>query len=109
MGRTASATDRNHQEIAEALRKAGATVSSLHAVGMGIPDLLVGYQGRNHLLEVKDGSLPPSKQKLTPMQIRWHESWRGNSVVVNSVEAAMAAVGMIPVSGAVVDDGRIVR
>ncbi|MGB1215963.1 MAG: hypothetical protein ACPG4X_21530 [Pikeienuella sp.] len=95
----AAKVDRNQPEIIEALRKAGCTVTTLARVGSGCPDLLVGYQGRNHLLEVKDGELPPSGQKLTPWQVDWHRDWRGSSCVVNSIPAALAAVGIIPVKG----------
>lgn len=97
--RRAAKVDANQPEIVAALRKAGCSVSSLAMVGMGVPDVLVGYQGRNHLLEIKDGNKPPSAQKLTEMEQRWIDNWRGNVAVVNSVEAAFAAVGIIPVVG----------
>jgi hypothetical protein len=74
-------------------------VQLLHAVGEGCPDLLVGYKGLNLLLEVKDGSKPPSAQKLTPQQEVWHRDWRGHRVVVNSPEAALTAIGVIAIVG----------
>jgi|GEM_PF-5567154 len=58
--RRSARIDRNQPEIVEALRKLGASVQPLHTAHDGIPDLLVGYQGRNFLLEVKDGTKPPS-------------------------------------------------
>jgi hypothetical protein len=97
--RRAAKVDANQREVVAALRSAGATVQLLHAVGDGCPDLLVGYRGGNYLLEVKDGSKPPSAQKLTPQQEIWHQDWRGHRVVVNSPEAALAAIGVIVVSG----------
>ena len=97
--RRAAKVDANQREVVAALRDAGATVQLLHAVGEGCPDLLVGYKGLNMLLEVKDGSKPPSAQKLTPQQEIWHQDWRGHRVVVNSPEAALAAIGVIVVSG----------
>jgi len=51
------------------------------------------------LLEVKDGSKPPSAQKLTQQQEEWHRDWRGHRVVVNSPEAALTAIGAIAVRG----------
>ncbi len=90
----AARADANQPEIIMALKKAGATVTSLHRVGMGCPDLLVGFRGVNHLLEIKDGHKPPSAQKLTPSQQGWHRDWRGKAVVVRSVEGALAAIGM---------------
>ena len=84
--------DANQAEIVAALRKVGATVECLSAVGRGVPDLLVGRNGRNYLVEVKDGNKPPSAQKLTQDQVSWHACWGGQVAVVNSVEQAIALV-----------------
>jgi len=97
--RRAAKVDANQREVVAALRAAGASVQLLHAVGEGCPDLLVGYKGLNMLLEVKDGSKPPSAQKLTQQQEEWHRDWRGHRVVVNSPEAALTAIGAIAVRG----------
>ena len=94
--RRAAKIDANHHEIVDALRRVGATVQSLAAVGCGVPDLLVGYCGRTYLLEVKDGSKPPSARKLTQDQIDWHAEWRGGDVyVVTSVTEALNAIGVL--------------
>lgn len=87
--RQASKVDRNQAEIVKALRQAGATVQSLHAVGQGCPDLLVGWRGMNILIEVKDGSKPPSRQKLTPDQQDWMRMWTGQVEVANTVDGAI--------------------
>ena len=92
MARRASKVDRNQSEIVLALRKVGATVHPLHAVGFGCPDLLVGYRGQNLLMEVKDGELPPSARRLTPDQIGFHSLWRGQVAVVKSVDEAITAL-----------------
>jgi hypothetical protein len=92
--RRAARVDDNHAEIVEALRRAGASVQSLAPVGKGCPDLLVGHRGKNTLLEVKDGSKPPSKRKLTPDEHIWHAHWNGQVVTVESVEQALKAVGL---------------
>jgi hypothetical protein len=95
--RRAARTDNNHEQIVKALRAVGATVQSLAAVGQGVPDLLVGYQGKNILVEVKDGSKTPSRRKLTDDQVKWHDNWNGGAVaVVDSVDAAWAALGIMP-------------
>ena len=93
--RRAAKVDANQSDIVAALRMAGATVQPLHAVGKGCPDLLVGYQRVNYLLEVKDGSKVPSAQKLTEDQVEWHELWRGQSAVVNDVKSALLAIGAL--------------
>lgn len=90
-------TDANQGAIVEALRKAGATVTSLHAVGGGVPDLLVGWVGRTFLLECKTlkGKRNPKAAPLTPAQIVWHQQWRGQVAIVTTPEEALRAVGMI--------------
>lgn len=86
--------DDNQAEIVAALRGVGASVELLHRVGGGCPDLLVGYRGRNFLIEVKDGAKPPSARTLTPQQQDWHAGWRGCAEVVIDVPAALAAIGV---------------
>ena len=91
--RRAARTDANHEEIVKALRAVGATVQSLAAVGHGVPDLLVGYQGKTILMEVKDGKKSPSKRELTEDQVKWIDSWTGGSVfIVDNVESAWNAL-----------------
>lgn len=93
--RRAAAVDANQPEIVAALRKAGCTVVPLHAVGDGCPDLLAGRDGRNLLIEVKDGAKPPSKRKLTPDQIEFHAGWRGQIAIVTSAEDALRLFGVL--------------
>lgn len=94
MVRRAAKVDANQAEIVQKLRALGVTVQHLHAVGDGCPDLLCGYRRANFLLEVKDGSKIPSKRKLTSDQTEWHEGWRGQVAVAESIEDALAALGI---------------
>jgi hypothetical protein len=87
----AAKVDRNQPEIVAALRAAGCSVQTLHRVGQGCPDLLVGTSRRNLLIEVKAKAQSWAKA-LTPDQIDWHINWRGQVAVVNSVEEALALV-----------------
>ena len=57
--------------------------------GDGVPDLLVGRAGSNFLLECKS-----QKGKLNPIQVSWHEDWRGHRSVVRSIDDALTAVGL---------------
>lgn len=92
--RRAARVDANHAEIVAALRAAGCSVSSIAAVGGGLPDLLVGRSGMNYLLEVKDGSKSPSARRLTKDEQEWHDVWRGVVHTVYSVQDALKAVGL---------------
>lgn len=94
--RRAAKIDDNQKEIVQALRAVGATVQTLAAVGKGVPDLLVGHQGKTLLLEVKDGNKAPSERRLTEDQLKWHGAWRGGPVaIVEDVEAALRALGVL--------------
>jgi hypothetical protein len=96
LGRTGH-KDSNHDEVATAFEEAGAEVLSLAGQGFGCPDLLVscrdhdgrtGQFGFNLLVEVKDGSKPPSGQKLTEKEQKFMARWLGPVFVVNSPEQA---------------------
>jgi len=94
--RRAAKVDANQTQVVIALQAAGATVQSLAAVGQGVPDLLVGFQGKTLLMEVKDGSKPPSARRLTEQQITWHGAWRGGPVsIVDGPDAALRALGVL--------------
>jgi Holliday junction resolvase len=60
--RRAARRDANEAEIVEALRAAGAKVWPIS--GPGIPDLLVAYQGRFLLLEVKTRAGKPTRAQI---------------------------------------------
>ena len=94
--RRAAKVDANQEQVVQALRAVGATVQSLAGVGKGVPDLLVGYQGKTLLLEVKDGHKPPSERRLTEDQLAWHGAWRGGPLaVVDGPDAALRMLGAI--------------
>lgn len=94
--RRAAKIDANQTAIVQALRQMGCTVQHLHSVGEGCPDLLVGAFGTTLLMEIKDGSKPPSARKLTPDQEGWHRSWTGGPVsIVMDIEGAVRAVNAV--------------
>ncbi len=77
--------DANHQAIRDALEQMGATVDP-RCPG----DLLVGFEGRNYLLEVKT-----SKGKLKASQEAFQAGWRGQYAVVRSVDEALRVVAQV--------------
>ena len=85
--------DRNQAEIVSALERMGCSVQSLARQGSGCPDLLIGYRGRNVLLEVK-----APKGKPTSDQMTWGATWRGQLAIVRSVDDAIRAVSYDPQS-----------
>jgi hypothetical protein len=85
-------TDGNHATIRDTLRRCGCVVEDLSDVGRGIPDLLVlTPKGRVLLVEVKDGSQPPSKQRLTEEEVGVANRWTGHYLIVTSVDDAIRA------------------
>jgi len=79
--------------IVKGLRQIGASVQSLATMGGGCPDLLVGYQGENYLMEIKDPDAPKNKRDLTPDQVKWHAEWKGIINVVETLDEAFRVIG----------------
>lgn len=87
-----SRTDTNQKYIVEELRNLGASVEYLSNVGNGVPDLLVGVDGVNYLLEVKSTVTSYGRKGLNDMQVVWHAKWNGQTSVVSNLEEAIAVV-----------------
>lgn len=92
MSKYARRVDANQLEIIKALLAIGCTVADTSRAGEGFPDLVVGYRGRNYLIECKDGDKPPSERRLTPAQVRFHHQWRGQIVTVKNADEAISVV-----------------
>lgn len=93
MNTYAKRKDANQSVIVEALRAIGATVKVMHTP----LDLLVGYRGRNFLLEVKRARSKTSKGRgtlaqLTPAQIKFVDEWRGQYAKVYTADEAIEVV-----------------
>jgi len=84
--------DANQPEIVKGLRDTGHSVAITSAVGKGFPDIIVGRNGITLPMEIKDGSLPPSKQKLTKDEQQWHDEWKGSAAVVHNLDEAIEAM-----------------
>lgn len=93
LNRFAKQRDANEGEVVAALR----AVVGAHVILLDQPvDLLVGYRGRNWLLEVK---LPPgprggtSHSQPTDEQLGFFRTWPGQKQVVRSAGEALRAIG----------------
>ena len=85
--RWAKSRDSNELQIVEALEAIGAWV-----VRLDTPcDLLVGWRGKNWLLEVKHPKRVSRKDQAA--QAQWRAGWPGQVAVVTTVDEALAAVG----------------
>lgn len=91
----ANKVDANHKQIAEALRKVGATVVSMTgdtAIGF---DLLVGFRGKLYAAEVKDASQPASKRRLTEGEQKRLEDFKRVNIRLHIWETEQQALSDI--------------
>lgn len=84
--------DGNHAELVSQLLGVGYSVLDTADLGHGAPDLVVGANGINLLLEIKNPEQPPSKRKLTPDEQDFRDSWRGQYAVVETLEDVIRIV-----------------
>jgi Holliday junction resolvase len=91
----AGRVDANQNEIVAVFRQLGCSVAITSNVRGGFPDIVVGVNGLNLLVEIKDGSKVPSARKLTDDEQRFHDNWKGRAVVVESVDDVVALVNGI--------------
>jgi hypothetical protein len=73
--RRAARVDSNHSIVLGAFIACGCEAESTAAMGKGFPDIVAEQKstGRIFLVEVKDGSKPPSGRKLTEAQEGFHK------------------------------------
>lgn len=86
--RRSARVDDNQREIVEGLRKYGASVLITSQLKNAF-DILVGYNGVNYIMEIKDGSKPPSQRKLTKGEQNFKNTWKGGEyyIVLNLEQA----------------------
>ena len=77
--------DINQKQIVEELRQLFFSVAVTSAAGKGFPDIVVGYNGKSYLFEIKSPG-----GKLTPAQIKFSREWRGQWNVIETAEDALA-------------------
>lgn len=76
--------DLNQSDMEKILREAGFSVQSLHSLGKGVPDLLLGLYGLNILIEVKHGNAG-----LTEPEAIWHKGWNGQVRIAQTPEEVL--------------------
>lgn len=85
----AKKTDGNHKDIVTKLKKAGVSVMDCSSVGRGCPDLVIGYNGQNYLVEIKT-----IKGKLNELQINFFTTWQGQAIVIRDVKDIFTFLGI---------------
>ena len=94
MSRFARRKDFNQREVEDALRAAGWQVSDLSFAGRGVPDLLAASACDpapiTLLVEVK-----MLGEKLTEAETRFHKTFRGNIMIVDSGTCAVVLANQI--------------
>ena len=83
--RLAARKDDNHSEISNAFERLGWSVLDIHQIP-NCADIIVGKWKRSIVIEIKDGSKPPSKQKLTQGEISFRDRWRGDYRIVKRIQ-----------------------
>ena len=92
--RRAAKIDSNQNEIVEALRRCGASVLITSQL-KNCFDILVGYNGINYIVEIKDGNKPPSQRRLTKGEIQFRDNWKGGKYyVIESIEDALKMINI---------------
>lgn len=116
--------DKNQPDIVKTYRDAFCTVQHTHQLGGGFVDIVVGapgvtivsreldsnilryllekmgikeyaiHEGANLLIEIKDGEQPPSARELTKDEKTWHETWRGQKCIVETIRQALKSIGL---------------
>lgn len=81
----AARVDANQPEIVATFRKFGWSVLIISQL-KNCCDIVVGKNGFNILVEIKDGSKPMSQQKLTAGEDKFLSAWLGEWMVIRSVD-----------------------
>jgi len=84
--------DDNQTDLVKVMRDLGASVEITSNVHNGFPDVVVGICGVTVLVEIKDGSKPPSDRKLTPKQVVFHNEFRGAKTVIETEDQAVTLI-----------------
>jgi len=92
--RRAAKIDDNQKKIVEGLRKCGVSVSVTSMMGKGFPDIIAGHSGTNYMIELKDGNKTASRRKLTEDEQEWHDKWKGQVAVADSLEDCLIIIGL---------------
>lgn len=88
----AARIDINQPEIVKTFRSLGWSVLIISQL-KNCCDIFVSKNGRTIAVEIKDGSKPPSKQKLTEGELKFKDSWQGEYALIKSIDDVITLNG----------------
>ncbi len=88
----AARIDANQPEIVKTFRGLGWSVLIISQL-KNCCDIFVSKNGRTIAVEIKDGSKPPSKQKLTEGELKFKDSWQGEYALIKSIDDVISLNG----------------
>jgi hypothetical protein len=80
--------DANHAEIVACFRKLGWSVLDISQL-KNCADIVVARNGITFVIEIKDGTKPPSARKLTDGEQVFKDGWRGHYAIITSIGDAL--------------------
>lgn len=93
--RRAAKKDDNHDEIVAVFKQLGCGWLDLYQVGDGVPDGVAEINTHNVFVEIKDGAKPPSGRRLTGPERKFHETWHGAVIIIETVDDVLRLVNGI--------------
>lgn len=79
--------DANQKKIMQLCRQIpGVSVVTIHEVGKGLGDILLGYRKVNYLIEIKNEAKVKSAKKLTKAESEFHKNWQGQICICESID-----------------------
>src|SRR3990167_2302049 len=83
----------NKAEIVQILKKVpGLSVLDLSELEEGCPDLLIGYKGFNHLIEIKNSDSKESGTLQTERRKIFFDGWLGQIIIASDIDAILFAI-----------------
>lgn len=86
--------DDNQKIIVKQLRKCGVSVAITSMIGKGFVDLVLGFRGRNYLIELKDGNKSASRKQLTEDEKKFFDAWNGQVNKCESFDEIALIIGL---------------
>jgi hypothetical protein len=78
--------DENQKELVDTFLQMGFSVIDTSSVGGGFPDLILGKDNKNYLVEIKNEK---AGGRLNELQVKFFTEWKGQCCVIWNIEQAV--------------------